>query len=401
MMRCRRITWSVVVLMLLALATGGCGGGEAKGEKQAGASADSTKTDSTQVDSAKVAKKDAKKDDKKKKVREGVPVKVVPLALGEISEHVLYSATVEAEETIDVYAQASGLVRKVLAEEGDWVKEGQVLVELVDDELKLNETEAKLAFQKLQNQFNRKSEMFSRELLSKEEYEDLKINMEQARIRWERAKLSLAHAQARSPVEGVISNRLVKLGDRIGQSSKLYELVNMQSLIARVHVPGQGMRNLAVGQRAKVTTDFLPDTTFTGRILRISPVVDPGSGTFKVTLELDTQSGGLRPGMFVNTHIVTATRSDAVLVPKRAVVYDDGMPHVFVVEDSTASKVRFEMGFDDTEHIEAVSGVTRGDMIVVVGQNGLKDQAKVRIIEGEGLRIPAKVDSAKGEDKAS
>ena len=184
-------------------------------------------------------------------------------------------------------------------------------------------------------------------------------------------------------------------------STKLFEVVNMHSLIARVHVPGQGMRNLSVGQRAKVTTDFIPDKVFSGRILRISPVVDPGSGTFKVTLELDTIQGDLRPGMFVNAHIVTATHLEAVLVPKRAVVYDDGMPHVFVVEDSTARKVQLEVGFEDSKNLEVLSGIALGDRIVVVGQNGLKDEAKIRIIEGEGLRIPSKPDTTEAKDQAS
>lgn len=376
----------LVVLLLIGVAAVGCGE-DAGAKKSEGAQADSTKTDST-----KVAQKDAKK-----KVVEGVPVKVSEVGTGEISEHVLYSATVEAEETIDIYAQASGLVRRILVEEGAKVSEGQVLVELVDDELKLDEAEARLAYQKMESQLKRKAELFNRELLAKEEYEDLRMSVEQSKIRWERAKLALAHAHVRAPVDGVIAKRLVKIGDRVGQSAKLYEMVNLSRLIAHVHVPGQGMQNLTLGQRAMVTTDFLPDTKFQGRILRISPVVDPGSGTFKVTLELDASDRRLRPGMFVNAHIVTATHTDAVLVPKRAVVYDDGMPHVFVVADSTAQKVRFDVGFDDTEHVEVVSGIAKGDLIVVVGQNGLKDKARVRIIDGEGLRIPAKPDSSDAE----
>lgn len=377
----------VHILMLLVLAFAvGCGD-EAGAKKSDGAQADSTKTDST-----KVAKKD-----NKKKVNEGVPVKVLSVETGEISEHVLYSATVEAEATIDIYAQASGLVRRILVEEGTKVSEGQVLVELVDDELKLDESEAKLAYQKMDAQLRRKAELYNRKLLAKEEYEDLRMSVEQSKIRWERARLALAHAHVRAPVDGVIAKRLVKIGDRVGQSAKLYEMVNLSRLIAHVHVPGQGMQNLSLGQRAMITTDFLPDEKFEGRILRISPVVDPGSGTFKVTLELAADDRRLRPGMFVNAHIVTATHADAVLVPKRAVVYDDGMPHVFVVSDSMAQKVRFDIGFDDTEHVEVISGVEKGDLIVVVGQNGLKDKAKVRIIDGEGLRIPAKPDSAEVE----
>ena len=392
----------IMGILIVLWAFSGCSD-EAASDKAADGAA---KADSTQVDSAQVAANNKKRKkptpkgrNQKRKVVEGVPVKVSVVETGEISDHVLYSATVEAEETIDIYARGTGLVRRVLVEEGEQVRAGQVLIELVDDELKLNEAEARLAYQKLENQLKRKEALFNRQLLAKEEYEDLKINVEQSKIRWERAQLSLDYAHVRAPVRGVIAKRVVKLGDRIGGNSKLYEMVNLSRLIAHVHVPGQGMHNLAIGQPALVTTDFLPDTKFEGKILRISPVVDPNSGTFKVTLELNARDQLLRPGMFVNAHIVTATHNQAVLVPKRAVVYDDGMPHVFVVSDSTANKVRFEMGFDDTEFVEVLAGVKKGDQIVVVGQNGLKDKAKVRIIEGEGLRIPAEPDSTEQTEK--
>jgi len=150
-----------------------------------------------------------------------------------------------------------------------------------------------------------------------------------------------------------------------------------------------------------ITTEFLPGKSFSGTIMRISPVVDPSSGTFKVTLGILEDENGLRPGMFVNAHIVTATHEKAILVPKRAVVYDDGFPHVFVVNDSTASKIQFRKGFEDTQFLEVLAGVSGGEKIVVVGQNGLKDKAKVRIIKGESLRIPAKLDSTQTKNQTS
>ena len=159
--------------------------------------------------------------------------------------------------------------------------------------------------------------------------------------------------------------------------------------------------NLSVGQPARITTDLLPDDDFPGRIIRISPVVDPNSGTFRVTLAIDDADERLRPGMFVTTRIVTATHDEALLVPKRAVVYDDGYPHVFVVQDSTARKIQLDVGFEDTENLEVLSGVGRGDSIVVVGQNGLKDLARVRVIQGKGLRIPATPDTTEQEPQNS
>lgn len=371
----------MVVSASLLVAATSCGEGEA-GDDEKTASADSTKTDST-------------------KVEEGVPVKVRPVELGRISDYVQHTSTIETEEVIDVYAQTNGLVREVLVEEGDEVTKGQVLVRLVDDELRLGAAEARVNHQKLANKFKRSEGLFERNLLSKEDFEEQKFTLEESKIRWERANVALAHASVRSPVSGVISERAVKLGDRISTTNKLFSLVDLKKLIAYVHVPGRDMRYITTGQRARLTTDFLAGEAFGGYILRISPVVDPRNGTFKVALAVDESADRLRPGMFITVNIVTATRSNAVLVPKRAIVHDDGFPHVFVVEDSVAIRKRLEVGFEDSDNLEVLSGTAKGDLIVVVGQNGLKDEAKVRVIEGEGLQIPAKPDSTDESNQAS
>lgn len=353
-----------------------CGNGEA-----GGSDSDSADWDSTKVD-------------------EGVPVKIRPLLSGRISDYVQHTATIEAEEVVDVYTQATGLVRRVLVEEGDKVRAGQLLVRLVDDELRLGADEARVNHQKLANKFKRSEGLFERNLLSKEDFEEQSFTLEEARIRWERAKIVLDHASVRSPVNGVVAERFVKLGDRISQTNRLFALVNLSELIAYVHVPGRDMRYISTGQEGRITTDFLPGETFDAKVIRISPIVDPSSGTFKITLALSDYAGRLRPGMFIMAHIVTATHNRAVLVPKRAVVYDDGFPHVFVVNDSTAHRRRLVVGFEDTENLEVISGAQEGDKIVVVGQNGLKDEAKVRVIEGEGLRIP-ELDTVESENESS
>ncbi len=382
----RVVKYPVLLAMIFAgWALAGCSGEKAADKSTTEATADSTKVDSTAVDTTAAAKK--------KKAPEGVPVKVHHVQQGSISSYMLYNAKVEAEETVDVYAHGSGLVKRVLAEEGDRVKVGQVLVHLVDHQLKLAEAEAQVAYRKLESNFKRRKEIYSRNLLSKEEYERDEFDLEQARIRWQRAQLDLDHASVRSPISGIVAERIVKLGDRIGPTSKLYVLVNLKSLISRAHIPGSELPNISVGQQARITTDLIPDVDFPGRIIRISPVIDPNSGTFRVTLAIDDEQGKLRPGLFVTTKIVTATHDRALLVPKRAVVYDDGYPHVFVVQDSTARKIQLDVGFEDTRNLEVLSGVSPGDSIVVVGQNGLKDQARVRVIEGKGLRIPAKPDT--------
>lgn len=330
-----------------------------------------------------------------KKPEEGVPVKVEPVQTGMISDYLLYSSTVESEESVDVYPQVAGLVKEVRVEEGQFVSTGDTLVRLEDDEARLAVADAEVRFRKLEGEFRRTEEMHGRKIISNQEFETRRFDLRQAEIAWERAKLALAHTAVKSPIVGVVADRTVKLGDRVAPSAKLCSVVNMNNLIVKVFVPGREVRSLAAGQPVMLTSDFLPGARFRGQIKRISPVVDPSSGTFKVTVGVLGGDGALRPGMFVNAHIVTATHEDAVIVPKSAVVYDDGLPYVFVARDTVAERVRLEVGFSDGEKMEVRSGVKRGDQIVVVGQNGLKDKARIRAIKGEGLLIPAKPDTAK------
>ena len=105
-----------------------------------------------------------------------------------------------------------------------------------------------------------------------------------------------------------------------------------------------------------------------------------------MTLELDAAGYRLRPGMFITAHIVTATHEMAVLVPKKAIVYDDGFPHVFVVSDSTATRVRLEIGFENSELLEVLEGTKKGDRIVTNGGMhgsivGVKEKDSILVVQ--------------------
>ena len=154
-------------------------------------------------------------------------------------------------------------------------------------------------------------------------------------------------------------------------------------MIARVYVPGQYLVNVVGDQQAMITSEFLPDKRFGGWVKRISPVVDPRSGTFKVTVGLRDRFEFLRPGLFVNVQIITDTHEQAVLIPKQAVVYDGGEKFVFAVDDTAAVRVELKAGFENADYIESMAQIKPGDQIIIVGQNGLKDKARVRVVNVE------------------
>jgi RND family efflux transporter MFP subunit len=133
-------------------------------------------------------------------------------------------------------------------------------------------------------------------------------------------------------------------------------------------------------QSAFVTSDHITGEKFEGWIKRVSPVIDPQSGTFKITIGVKNRENRLRSGMFVNTHIITATHNNAVLIPKRAIVYENEVMNVFIVRDSLAHKLILKVGFQDHEKVESLEGISEGDLIIVIGQAGLKDKTKVKIV---------------------
>ncbi|MDQ7052379.1 MAG: efflux RND transporter periplasmic adaptor subunit [candidate division KSB1 bacterium] len=183
-----------------------------------------------------------------------------------------------------------------------------------------------------------------------------------------------------APISGVIGERLRRPGERIQPTDKLFTVINTSDMIAVIHVPEKAIRQIRKGQKAYLTSDHLRGQQFPGWVKRVSPVVDPASGTFKVTIGVKNRDSLLRPGMFVNVHIIMETHDNALLVPKVAVVYENEKMYVFAVRDSVAHKIEVKPGFQDHEKIEALADLKPGEKIIVVGQAGLKDKTPVSIV---------------------
>ena len=368
-----------LVLCLLAWAWGSCGTADSEGaDASQEAAADSTATDSTATDST--VADSASGDSTAAKERDAVPVETAVAVRGDISSYLVFSSTVETEAAIEIHPEVAGQVEEVLAEEGDQVAAGDLLVRLENDQARLEDRESAANLRYLEGSFGRTEEMHRRKLISAQEYEDALYQLEQARLRQDRARLTLKHTEIRAPFSGMITSREVQVGARVAPGGKLFDLVKLEDMIARVHVPGRYMRTVQNGQIAEAESDFVEDIQFEGYVKRISPVVDPRSGTFKVTVGLRDRWEHLRPGMFVNVRIVIDTHQDAILIPKEAVVYDGTDRFVFIVADSTAQRIQLDVGYENGRFVEARSEIAADSPVIVVGQNGLKDQARVKVM---------------------
>ena len=314
------------------------------------------------------------------------PVETVHLKTGDIGSYILLSSTIDTEQMIDVYAQASGFVNTILKEEGSFVEKGEALVSLDAREAKLRFERAKATFEKRKNEYDRLKQNADKSVLSKEEIENIKYQYDIARIEKAEAELALDYATIKSPIDGIVSQREVKLGDRVDIGKKVYTVTNVNELITVVNVPEKEMGRVKKGQYVELFSDNIRDAggeviRFPAKVKRVAPVINPLSGTYKVTVAV-TPDRRLYAGAFINVHIRTDLHKNSLLVPKSALVYENEQKYVFAVRDSLVEKINIEPGYEDSYFIETNSTrLSNGDSVVLLGKEGLKDAAKVKVVQ--------------------
>ena len=363
----------------------------------------------------------AEKPDKDEKEDESTPVEVLRARMGEISARIESTANLRARRDVKLMAQATGVVRSLHAEEGDYVKQGQLLCLLDDRDLKISQelAEQKLAQTKVQlesakilreknetqienkkadigrNQGaleaglvsetdvmllrNQLSELVHDERAQAASVRENEFRVEELAAEIERAKLQISHTRVTAPFNGRITERTVELGQTIGATDELFRLAAFSPLYADAFLSEQDANRVRHGQEVAVTIGAGGETV-AGRVIRVSPVVDGSTGTVKVTSELQPRNNAFRPGAFVRVEIETDTRTETVLIPKKAVLEEEGAMYVFVSKGEEAERRQVEVGYEDGAVVEVRSGVAVGEAVIVAGQGALSNGAKIRIV---------------------
>jgi membrane fusion protein (multidrug efflux system) len=321
---------------------------------------------------------------------------------GDIASYWTGTATLEAEKETGVVAKVGGVVERILVEEGDYVTVGQVLAELDDEKLAVQMEQARANLEKLRSDYDRARELFDESLVSAQEFQRTKYEYESQKAAYDLCALDLEYAAIRSPISGVVAERLIKVGNMVLANSAVFRVTDPDPLLAVLHVPERQVGRLMDGQRAMITVDALGEAEFEGMVDRISPVVDPSTGTIKVTVEVYDASRSLKPGMFARINIVHNVHSGALLAPRDAIMEEDDEASVFVVSDSTAFRRVVKTGFVNSVHIEIMDGLALGDTVVTTGKGSLKDSSRVEMVNLETAPeiAEADVDTAEGESTA-
>lgn len=325
-------------------------------------------------------KKDKKDDKDKKKEAPPVPVEVAQAGIRGISSYYVTTATLEPEKKVDILAKIVGEVSEVRVEEGDRVARGDLLCRLDDKEQKVALEEARINRDQKKRELERFDSMYEQKLISDKEYDDMKYQFELAQNKFESAELKYRYTQIRAPFDGVVSERLVDLGENVATGARLYVVSDTKPLLLEMYLPEVEATSVHPDQVVFINPDVDPGVEFQGVIVRVAPEVDERTGTVKVTAE--THAGGM-PGSFVRVRIVTDTREATLTVPRRSVVSDAGERYVFVAEADTVRQAEVTVGYEDEEYAEILSGIAEGDTVVTAGVGGIRTGSKVKVLGRE------------------
>lgn len=309
-----------------------------------------------------------------------VPVEIAQVRKGDINAVYSNTTSLEAEQEAVVVAKSAEIITEILVEEGDKVNKGQVLARLNTEKLalELKRSEANLARLKAELERNRK--IFEKKMVSSDTYERLKFDYQAQKAAYDLAKLQLNYGDIKAPIEGVVSQRMVKVGNMVQLNEPLFRITDFEPLLAVIHVPENELLKLKKDQPAIIRVDANKQKLYQGHVLRISPVVDANSGTFKVTVEVKDPEKTLRPGMFGRVGVVYASHNDTLLVHKNALLAEEDTPSVYQIDDGIAVKKQISVGFENGEYIEVLEGLKLGDKVVTAGQNSLKNLSKVDVL---------------------
>jgi membrane fusion protein (multidrug efflux system) len=294
------------------------------------------------------------------------------------------NGTFEAAQQLEFPAENNGRVIKVLVDEGDAVRVGQVLAVIKGDQLSIELQNTQAAYQTAVADNQRYENAFKSGGVTKQQLDQAKLSLANAKARYDQAKVNFGDASIKSSINGIVNKRNIEPGSVVSPGTVLFELVNVSTLKLRVTVTEQQVASLKLGTQIPVSVSVYPDKEFSGKITFIAPKADE-SLNFPVDIEITNNTNNqIKAGMYGSAKFgsnKTSNQPSVLTIPRIAFIGGVGNSQVFVVNDSIAKLVKITAGRIFGEEVEVLGGLKEGDVVVTSGQINLQDGTKVSVIK--------------------
>jgi len=358
-----------------------------------------------------------------------LPVKVTPARRGDLIIKLRAPGEAVTNKKIIMKAEVSGIIKTLQVEEGMHVKAGELLVELDDEEYRLELERAEASrlkvlsellvekrfspdedrqlktdsqiIQQAKKDFEKASELFKKGLISKKQFDKASSEYEltliesgekkeeilaaskgltQAEIEVKRARLNLEKTMIRAPFSGIITDIKISPQEHLTSGRELFTLVNISQIHVQAKVLESEIGRMRVGREVEIKFSAYPGKIFKGQTKAISPIINPEDKTCKVVIEVNNVEEQIKPGMHAEVEIPAEIHQNKLLIPQEAVLIR-GRKLAFVVEEGLAKWRYIQVGLENEDYAEVLEGIEEGELVIIEGHFTLAHDAKVEIIQ--------------------
>lgn len=265
------------------------------------------------------------REEKKQAAKAIIPVKVSKVEFKDLEETVDYVGNIRAQEEAVIYPKVNGKIIEKVKEDGSLVNKGEAVAYIDRDEVGFK-------FEK---------------------------------------------APVESPLAGIIGRVYVDIGENVTTQTPIALVVDMRRVEIDLDIPEKYYSKIALDQKAKVKVDAYPDEEFSGRVTKISPVVDLSTRAAPIEIAIDNPERKLRSGMFSKVSLVLAEHKNVPVILKEAIMGKVPNLYVYVIENQKAVLRKITLGIRQGPYYEIKDGLREGDLVVIMGQQKLYEGAQV------------------------
>lgn len=304
-----------------------------------------------------------------------------------VSNQVESVGTLIGNESVTITAKVTDQVTAIHFEDGQYVKAGEILIELTNAEQKANLREAQANLREAELQLERLHKLGSKIVTAQQRDEALaKVKAGQARL--EVISVRIEDRLIRAPFDGLLGFRQVSEGALVTPGTVIAELDDISKLKLDFSIPEVYLGEVSVGASVKSTSPAWRGEVFTGELISIGSRIDVATRTFTGRALIDNAKSYLRPGMLMNVTLSMAER-EAMVVPELAIVQSGKRSTVFLVDAESdqpqAKEVTVTMGKRVPGGVEILAGLETGDRVVIKGQLNLRDGAALRVVDPQSM----------------
>lgn len=288
--------------------------------------------------------------------------------------------TARANESVEIKPRISSVVTRIAFEEGQLVREGDLLVELENSEIRAGLAVAEAALSESRSLYGRSESLADTQAISASGLEQLRAAMHVDEAEVEAARARLANTAIMAPFAGRVGLRRVSPGGFVDTSTVITTLDDTDPIKLDFSVPETFLTAVRTGMNVLAHSLVYPDRAFRGAVSSVDTRLDPVARSVQVRALLPNAEGLLKPGMFLTVDL-QRDRGEVLVAPEEAIVPERDEQYVYTVVDGKAVRRRVDLGRRVPGLVEVTDGIAEGDVLITEGTHKVQDGAAVEIVD--------------------